>query len=653
MITKIRNNFKESGSKFILWIMLLSMIAVFLPGLFKKSGEGHYATIAHINGKSIDAVDFERRVYHETERLNMFRMQFGAQADFFLKSLGMNDPKALALNGLIQESLLNDVVKTLGIHVSPQFISQKLQDASYLYEELSDVIPFAAIDQQGLNVPLVNRYLAYNRLSMQDFETMIENKIKRSLLLSLTSASAYVHKKQIMDDFIQNYCAKEYTIISFPLDFYLKKAKNSPLHDRDINAYFEKEDKSYWIPEKRSGKQWKFFPKEYDSIVTKADIELYYNNHKSQFIESPLQIQVRRILVSISENDEKSALSAQRKAEEIKKEVAKNPFQFEELAQKHSEDKASAAQGGLLPLFKKGDRDAEFERAAFRLQKDGDISDIILTQDGLELLQRVSRKPASYKNLSDVENSIKDTIALQKFKTQFTEDISKILAMQNKERQTEAFQALIKSKKAVPSKIELIENDGSMFDEKFFKTRLNEWLYLTSHDYGLLATVESIQKSHRPELAAAKKQVEEDMYKHNALEALTKDLESARTKSLSELKKLYPFTTTKNTGLIKKDDKEKLNELAQSGIPVSTFESLHELNNETVVVHDSAGYLIRVSQAEPFSQERFDAHKNIIAHAIYEEQKQLVQRGYIASLYRNATIKITESLLTIKDENSL
>ncbi len=653
MITKLRNNFKEGGAKFILWFMLLSMIIVFLPGLFKRSGEGHYAAVAHVNGHSIDLIEFERRVYHETERLNMFRMQFGAQADFFLKSLGMSDPKVLALNGLIQESLLNNVAKTLGIQVSPNYIAEKLQDPSYLYEELSDVIPLAAIDQQGLNATLVSRYLAQNRLSMQDFEAMIENKIKRSLVLSLVSESAYVSNKQIKDYFMQNYLAKEYTIVSFPLDYYIKKAKSSSLQEQDIVTYFEQEHKNYWTPEKRSGNQWKFSPKEYGISIAQSDIETYYNGHKSQFIESPLQVQVRRILFKVTENNEKSALEAQKKAEAVKKELIGNPFKFEELAKKQSEDPSSAAQGGLIPFFKKGERDSEFERAAFRLQKDGDISDIIPTRDGLEIIQRVSRKPAVYKSLSQVENSIKDIVYLQKFKTQFTDDVSKIIAIQNKEERSKALQAFIQNKKALPSTIKSMENDGSPFAEKLFKTRLDDWFYLISNDNGILATVESIQKSHKPEISAIKKQLEQDLYRKKALEALDKDLQSAQGKNSTELKERFPFALIKNTGMLKKDDKEKMQELAQSGVPVSSFESLHDLGNEITLVQGENGYLIKVSAVEPYSKEAFDAHKNIIANLLYDEQKQVVQRGYIASLYRNATIKITESLVTIKDENSL
>lgn len=653
MITKIRNNFKESGSKFILWLMVISTIAFFLPNIFRRGGEGQLATIAQVDGRPIDLIDFERRVYHETERLNMFRMQFGAQADIFLKTLGMDDPKTLAINSLIQESLLNGVVQHLGIHISPDFVAKKLQDPSYIYEELSDIIPYAAIDQQGLNISLVNRYLAHNRLSMQDFEEMIEKKIQRSLALSLASSASYVSNKALKDYYLQNYLAKDYTIITFPLDVYEKKEQSQLLKSEDVSAFFEKEHKKYWTREKRSGKQWKFLPKDYGISVSQSDIESYYNNHKSQFIETPLQIQVRRILFRIADNDEKSALEAQKRAEAVKKEIDANPFQFEEIARKNSEDVRSAAQGGLLPSFKKGEFDSEFEKAAFRLQRDGDISGIVPTREGLEIIQRVSRTPATHKTIAQVENALKENVLVQKFKTQFSEDIAKILGIQNKNAQKDAFQALIQDKKATESNINEMVNDGSPFAEKLFKAKLNDWFYLTSHEVGTLALVESIQKSQKPDLEIIKKQVEHDMHGANSREALQKDLEAAQSKTVSEIQKMYPYVTVKNTGLIKKDDKEKISDLAQTGVPVSAFESLREIGDKSLLVQSDKGYLVELNTSEPFTQEGFEANKALIASLLYDEQKQLVQRSYIASLYRNAKIKITESLLTLRDENSL
>ena len=105
--------------------------------------------------------------------------------------------------------------------------------------------------------------------------------------------------------------------------------------------------------------------------------------------------------------------------------------------------------------------------------------------------------------------------------------------------------------------------------------------------------------------------------------------------------------------MITKDDKEKLKSFEKQGIPVSVFDSLDHIGENTTLIHENNGYLIKVEQVQEFDQKLFESNKNIIENLLYDEQKQMAQKGFIASLYRNATINLTKSMLNIKDENSL
>lgn len=653
MITEIRNSLKSGGFKIVLWIILLAMIVVYIPNIFKRGGEGHYAIIATINNKDINLMDFERRVHQENERVSLFRQQLGAQAESILHALGISDPKTMALNGLIQEALLSSVAEKLNLHISPDFITEKLNNPSYIMEELSDVIPYFVIDQQGINNAMVDRYLAQNRLSMQDFDAKIEDKIKRNIVLEIAGSTAYVTNQQMKDYFINNYLGKEYMIVTFPFSLYLKKAKTNILTEKERAEFFDKSRKTYWTPEKRSGSMWKFSPKDYGIEISNSDVESYYTSHKSQFLETPLQVQVRRILFKVANDDEKSVDEAQKKATKVKAELAKNSSDFERLAREYSDDKKSALKGGIIDFFKKGEMDSEFERVAFRLQNDGDVSDIIPTQEGLEIIQRVARKPATYKPLDAVKNNIKNLVNEQKFKTKFTDDVSKLLSKYSKEQLSTAIKEFAQSKHAQLEKIENITNDGTPLAEKLFKSKQDEWTSLMVQGNGVIATISSIEKSHKPEFESVKKQVEQDAYKDKALDLIKKDLDEAQNLNFDSIQQRYPGVSIKKTGMIKKDDKEKLSEFSKQGLPVSTFESLEGVGNTTTVMHENNGYLVKVTALESFNQDLYDGNKNIIAHILYDEQKQLAQRGFIASLYRNATINLTKELLTMKDENSL
>ena len=73
------------------------------------------------------------------------------------------------------------------------------------------------------------------------------------------------------------------------------------------------------------------------------------------------------------------------------KERIKKGDEFSTLAVLYSEDPGSAKKGGELGMFKRGDMRIEFEAAAFKL-KPGEISDIVVTEDGYHLIQMIERK---------------------------------------------------------------------------------------------------------------------------------------------------------------------------------------------------------------------------------------------------------------------
>ncbi len=75
------------------------------------------------------------------------------------------------------------------------------------------------------------------------------------------------------------------------------------------------------------------------------------------------------------------------KANALLTELRKTPSRFAELAKQHSEDPGSAAQGGLLPAFGRGEMVKPFEQAAFSLRK-GELSQkLVETEFGFHIIQ--------------------------------------------------------------------------------------------------------------------------------------------------------------------------------------------------------------------------------------------------------------------------
>lgn len=96
------------------------------------------------------------------------------------------------------------------------------------------------------------------------------------------------------------------------------------------------------------------------------------------------------ILIKVKSKDsDKEGLSdkkAKEKAEEIQKQVEKDPSKFGEIAKKESMDSSSAKKDGSLGYVIKGQMVDEFEKALFDL-KEGKVSKVIKTDYGYHIIK--------------------------------------------------------------------------------------------------------------------------------------------------------------------------------------------------------------------------------------------------------------------------
>jgi foldase protein PrsA len=149
--------------------------------------------------------------------------------------------------------------------------------------------------------------------------------------------------------------------------------------------------------------------------VTDADIQKYYDDHKSTYAK-PASRDVRHILVN-----------SKKLADSIEAQL-KSGAEFATLAKKYSKDPGSAAQGGKLTISK-GQTVAPFDKVAFSLKKN-QLSAPVHTTYGWHIIQALSDvKPATQQPLKDV----KDSIRTQLLQTKKTDVINKWVDGVNKE----------------------------------------------------------------------------------------------------------------------------------------------------------------------------------------------------------------------------
>ncbi|MBI2774911.1 peptidylprolyl isomerase [Candidatus Dependentiae bacterium] len=639
---------KNKFAKAILWITFFSMAGgslLFSPNLFKRFSGGAPA-IGTVDHAAISVNQFRQKVVHEAERIELFKEQMGPQAEMMMRMMGINeDPRVLAVQSLIVETILNTVADALGIKISGDFLARKMQDPMFVVQELRDTVPFSVVDQRGqISMNLLRYYLQTHGITLSDFEQSIEEALRRVMVRDMICLSHYISNQDLKDAFIARYIPREYSMLTFKLDKYLKELRTKPLDQKEVEEFFAEQNsasKRYWSPEKRTAKVYEFKQDQFGLKVPDEAIEKYYSDHKPDYLESPVEVQVRRILVKLDEKLPNQALELMQK---IKEELKLAPGNFAKLAKEHSQDAATASKGGLLGFFKKGEMHEALEKASFRLQNDGDISDIVKTDAGLELVQRVSRKPAVYKTLAMVKPEIVKLLTKQKFDEQFSRE-SRALTNQLRTK-PEAIDAFVQKHHGAMRTAQVSRKDASLLSQRIFKNPLHEWTTFTGDDgIGSILETTAVEKSAEVPLETVRKQVEDDLYYDKARKAMKKALRDAQAKaktaSLASLKNEFGGSV-ELTGMVTPDDKEAIEALEAKHFPMSAISSLSKPGALHAADQGDSAYILKLESMKPFDEATFAQKKQELMAELSQQQKELAYRGYIASLYRNATINLTQ-----------
>jgi len=151
-----------------------------------------------------------------------------------------------------------------------------------------------------------------------------------------------------------------------------------------------------------------------DMRVTPEQAKSFYDSNKEDF-KHPAQIRVSHILIRVPEGANAADRAAAKKRATALLEQLKAGTDFAALAHKQSEDASSAPQGGDLGYLARGEMDEAFEKPAFALTP-GQLSDVISTPYGFDIIKVTDQRGAGYAPLSEVEESIRTV--LEKFERQ-------------------------------------------------------------------------------------------------------------------------------------------------------------------------------------------------------------------------------------------
>ena len=395
MLDKLREGAQGKVAKVILGLIILS---------FALAGVGSYlngparTAPATVNGNDISAPALENAYRNERARVESQMgeafNQLAANPDY------MKQFRRGVLDRLIDQALIDDKARSLGLRVSDEQIKQaivampefaengKFSNDRYLQlirragmtpEMFRDSLRQDMVRQQLMGAVLGSEFALKGEAEQLD---RLYNQT-RDLRLIRLAASAYVDGIEVSDAEVEQFykanSARFMNDETVKVDYLLLDAANL-------------------------GKNIK---------VTEQDAQDYYDQHQDLF-QRPERRQVAHILIPFGK-DEKAA---EQKAEAVLAK-AKAGDDFAALAKADSSDTFSAKKGGELDWFEKGVMDPAFEKAAFALAKAGDLSAVVKSPFGFHIIKLLAVEPAKTKPFVDVMSDTIARLQSEKAKEQF------------------------------------------------------------------------------------------------------------------------------------------------------------------------------------------------------------------------------------------
>lgn len=262
MILFIRRHFHKNLIQGMALVMALSFVGIGSLTQIVHIFLSDSTSLMSINGRSISKQEFALRANAEKQIIGFYQQQLGDMAAQFLAQVGLSlSPEKNAYNKLLQELVLSECAHRSGLVVSTQSIARKAQDPMAVMNIFGTALPRSMYDRSGrLQQEILSPLLARAGLSIEQFETQLEEQVERELMRDVISLATPITQKEIDAWAVKKYGKRHYTVTLYTLAPYLEKVRKQEVTADTLKEFFEEQNKQghrYWSPEKRAGVMWK------------------------------------------------------------------------------------------------------------------------------------------------------------------------------------------------------------------------------------------------------------------------------------------------------------------------------------------------------------------------------------------------------------
>jgi len=378
----IRRNADAAWVKFI----FVAIVVVFIFwGMGGIVGGEKAQIVARVNKEVIDPTEFNR-AYN-----NLLRLYQDIYKDNFKPEMAKSfDLKQRAVDQLIQATLLQQEAARIGLRVGET-------------EVRDSIAAFPSFQEDGrFNKDLYIRALRANNLTPGEFEEEERQELLVKKLQDLIAAGVHVSESEVHERYQIDNEKVNLRFVKFDAPAFLAGVT---VTNDDVQAYYDKNKETFREPD-RVRVEYVLYPSEkFADQVTVSDdnVQHYYDEHASDYEKSE-QVRARHILLKVAPGASAEVKAGIRKRAEDVLAKVKADGDFAALAKQYSED-SSAAQGGELGFFRRGQMVKPFEETAFSLAP-GETSNLVESQFGFHIINVEAKEDAHTQSLDEVRGEI-------------------------------------------------------------------------------------------------------------------------------------------------------------------------------------------------------------------------------------------------------
>lgn len=366
--------------------------------------------VATVGGQAVTPQDYENAM--RNQQAQMQRM------------LGKNYDPAMFDNPEVKQQVLEGVVNQRLLQVVGQDLKLAASD-SEVDKVIANIPDFQ--EDGKFSEKKAAEILQANRLTVPGFRANVRNDLAMQTLQDPLGRSGFASAAQVALYQKLTEQGREVQVATLDVNAFMAQAK---VDDAAIKAEYEKSPDSFRSPEQVKIEYLQLNQAAFlnSAAVSADEVKTEYDKRVKEF-SAPEERRASHILLSVDKDDKgqpkaASKDAAKAEAEALLKQVGTSADTFATVAKAKSKDPGSAAQGGDLGFFGRGQMVKPFEEAVFSM-KPGEVRGPIESDFGFHIIRLTEVKAERVKPLDEVKAQIEGELKQQKASKLFAENAEK------------------------------------------------------------------------------------------------------------------------------------------------------------------------------------------------------------------------------------